>query len=264
MECPVCLNCELGQETLKNGLKIDRCPSCHGTWLDRGEILRLTTNRRAALNHVAQLAWGNDEADRDCPRCRKTMVQGHFDGSKVDLDYCTNCEGLWLDSSELRKTVRFLDSNQTEAEKPASRGNDATRQSAYDKKLIIATCILVGIVVCAMIADTTIRLVLAAVDLESLRRGSLIVLTATIVIGVPLSPLVLLQVHYRRQIVREIESYGGTVKSITRIDSPRLGILWAYFLGILGAYFRVRYTDRDGTPRHGYCWMNLLGSKWGD
>ncbi|MDP8218542.1 MAG: zf-TFIIB domain-containing protein [Candidatus Theseobacter exili] len=34
-----------------------------------------------------------------CPACKKTMLVIEFDN--IELDYCTTCEGCWLDEGEL-------------------------------------------------------------------------------------------------------------------------------------------------------------------
>ena len=34
-----------------------------------------------------------------CPRCKSDMIV--VEHNKIELDYCTNCEGVWFDSREL-------------------------------------------------------------------------------------------------------------------------------------------------------------------
>lgn len=34
-----------------------------------------------------------------CPSCKHPMIVLEFEG--IETDYCTNCEGIWLDSGEL-------------------------------------------------------------------------------------------------------------------------------------------------------------------
>jgi Zn-finger nucleic acid-binding protein len=40
MNCPRCDETELLQLT-RGGIEVDVCPSCRGTWLDRGELQQL-------------------------------------------------------------------------------------------------------------------------------------------------------------------------------------------------------------------------------
>lgn len=51
----------------------------------------------------------------DCPDCKNAMITLEFEG--VEIDYCTNCGGIWLDAGELemllgetRKAKQLLDS----------------------------------------------------------------------------------------------------------------------------------------------------------
>ena len=46
MNCPRCHTSFL-EELDRDGITIDRCTSCRGVWLDRGELERLTTRVRA-------------------------------------------------------------------------------------------------------------------------------------------------------------------------------------------------------------------------
>ena len=39
-----------------------------------------------------------------CPLCRKEMEIVHID--KVEIDRCSNCEGVWLDRDELDQLIK--------------------------------------------------------------------------------------------------------------------------------------------------------------
>lgn len=39
------------------------------------------------------------EMDMKCPQCRKHLVTLEFE--QIEVDYCTACKGIWLDSGEL-------------------------------------------------------------------------------------------------------------------------------------------------------------------
>jgi Zn-finger nucleic acid-binding protein len=43
----------------------------------------------------------------NCPVCRKTMVILELD--RVEIDYCTLCQGIWLDSGELELLLKNSD-----------------------------------------------------------------------------------------------------------------------------------------------------------
>ena len=38
-----------------------------------------------------------------CPRCNNNLVMSNTQG--VEIDYCPNCKGVWLDRGELEKII---------------------------------------------------------------------------------------------------------------------------------------------------------------
>ena len=51
---------------------------------------------------------GKDRGPIDCPRCHVGMSVVGFDtykGRRIEVDACPQCNGIWLDSGELRKVL---------------------------------------------------------------------------------------------------------------------------------------------------------------
>ena len=105
------------------GIEIDRCLACSGTWLDTGEIELIV--ERAGLDpgdlHRAldRLADGGRGKGR-CPRCRRklrnTILPGPDPGPPaqtrpgdlpLELDRCPRGHGLWFDAGEMETAVRL-------------------------------------------------------------------------------------------------------------------------------------------------------------
>ena len=81
-------------------VKVDACPTCHGIYLDKGELLRLTGNR--PLNTFLTKYVGIDsDSTLLCPGCGGIMDLEDAAGVKVDV--CITCFGLWLDAGELEQ-----------------------------------------------------------------------------------------------------------------------------------------------------------------
>jgi Zn-finger nucleic acid-binding protein len=133
MNCPSCDSIRLFERQLQNGLVIDSCPKCQGTWLDRGELFRLTRNKQEAREYVELLSWRSQTTERLCCRCESPMVVGAFASSETRLDYCSKCEGLWFDASELSKTIEFLDSCEQPMEPQRTAENDYEQREAADE-----------------------------------------------------------------------------------------------------------------------------------
>jgi hypothetical protein len=57
MKCPKC-GADLHTETF-HGIQVDRCPECHGIWLDNGELALLMKHEDpGALSRVMNDLWG--------------------------------------------------------------------------------------------------------------------------------------------------------------------------------------------------------------
>ena len=99
-DCPRCFS-ELNPAKLSKGLwkvEIDKCESCSGIYLDKGELMTLTGNR--PLHHLTTKHLGIDSgSELLCPSCGSIMDDEHPDG--VEIDVCLQCNGVWLDKKEL-------------------------------------------------------------------------------------------------------------------------------------------------------------------
>jgi Zn-finger nucleic acid-binding protein len=92
------------------GVEIDRCLECRGTWLDRGELELLTELAGVEAGELAEAlrrARAVGKGRRRCPRCRRRMeVIEVGRETRVELDRCPVGHGLWLDRGEVQTVVR--------------------------------------------------------------------------------------------------------------------------------------------------------------
>lgn len=65
------------------------------------------------------LNWMDDEVENlgdattalselSCPKCQKKLMSVIFGESKVVLDFCLDCKGVWLDRDEFKGIVNYL------------------------------------------------------------------------------------------------------------------------------------------------------------
>ena len=115
-DCPRCFS-ELVPEKFSKGIwkvEIDRCKSCSGIYLDKGELMTLTGNR--PLHHLTTKHLGVDSGSEIlCPGCGSLMDDEHPGG--VEIDVCLQCNGVWLDKKEL-DLLKALDSSSMKALSP--------------------------------------------------------------------------------------------------------------------------------------------------
>jgi len=89
-----------------DGVEVDHCVRCRGTWLDAGELELLLggADDRDELLASQLTPAVTDEQVRRCPICDKKMkkVEYRCEGvGPVLLDQCAQADGLWFDEGEL-------------------------------------------------------------------------------------------------------------------------------------------------------------------
>lgn len=107
MKCPRCPAAALEQRPASGNTLLDRCSSCSGLWLDKGEIYFLVADAKA-LHGAFTLAYKTpDHGDLKCPRCEKDLLRVKLEGG-LQLDACRLCGGNWLDRGELESLDKLL------------------------------------------------------------------------------------------------------------------------------------------------------------
>lgn len=111
-EHPLCPRCEdhppMARMTVET-ITLDRCASCGGTWFDAGE-LRDVLFQRTDLG--GQVQDRPRESPLACPSCVPDidgdgavdgvtgMLCAIYPGTRVEIDLCLLCRGVWLDKGE--------------------------------------------------------------------------------------------------------------------------------------------------------------------
>jgi len=102
------MNCPNDNEQLEkvlfHNVEVDYCPKCLGIWFNKDE----------QLNWVDIDLWRDkakfkvSHGDKHCPVCRGGLREVAYDDSKVKVDFCKNCEGIWLDRGEFKQIINYL------------------------------------------------------------------------------------------------------------------------------------------------------------
>ena len=114
MKCPKCRVPMLVVEY--DGIELDYCVECAGTWFDRGELALLFEGVEAdsadhlQADHIASLPEASTaEARRPCPICRRKMRKANIGPqARVMIDACRSGHGLWFDGNEVAQLARDL------------------------------------------------------------------------------------------------------------------------------------------------------------
>jgi Zn-finger nucleic acid-binding protein len=106
--CPTCKQPMIVVEL--EGVEVDYCLTCHGTWLDAGElelITELAGGQPGPLHRALDVAGRGRPGVRRCPRCRRKLrliTVGQTPA--IEVDRCPHGHGVWLDVGELATLVR--------------------------------------------------------------------------------------------------------------------------------------------------------------
>jgi Zn-finger nucleic acid-binding protein len=89
-----------------DGVEIDRCLRCSGTWLDAGEIDQLARLQGGApdrLSAAIARADAGKTGQRRCVRCSAKMRLVTLE--KIEIDRCPRGHGLWFDRNEMETLI---------------------------------------------------------------------------------------------------------------------------------------------------------------
>ena len=112
MDCP---NCQQKLEkVLFHNVEAGYCPECLGIWFDDNELRLAKDDKDQQLNWLDFDIWrdsGKFEifgSKRLCPKCHTGLCQIGYDDSKVKIDFCKMCQGIWLDRGEFKQIMNYL------------------------------------------------------------------------------------------------------------------------------------------------------------
>jgi len=83
------------------GVVVDFCEECFGIWLDKGELgnyIELSSD----IPELEEMRKKAKPTDLICPKCKGKLTELPFSSkTKIMVDRCDNCEGIFLDKGEL-------------------------------------------------------------------------------------------------------------------------------------------------------------------
>ena len=106
MNCPRCEG-ELKIERYK-GIEVDQCDACTGMWLDYDELDELEDTVYDDDEAKASLMFRDFESSLQCPHCQSAMRAFGYRGWSLELDYCPNKHGYWLDAGEAKEVLALM------------------------------------------------------------------------------------------------------------------------------------------------------------
>lgn len=111
-QCPI--DNENLEKVLFHHVQADYCPTCLGIWFDKDELRLAKDDADKNLNWLDIDLWRDklkfkvSYGNKKCPVCRIGLREIHYDDSKVKIDFCKNCLGIWLDRGEFKQIINYL------------------------------------------------------------------------------------------------------------------------------------------------------------
>lgn len=112
MNCPICK--VTLEQSLFHNTEIDYCPKCLGVYFDEGELQYAKDVKDSDLKWLDIDLWKDlakfkiSFGERLCPNCRLPFYEVRYGDSKVIVDVCNLCKGIWLDRGEFKRIISFL------------------------------------------------------------------------------------------------------------------------------------------------------------
>jgi Zn-finger nucleic acid-binding protein len=107
MKCP---NCDKDLvQTKRDRIEVEYCPSCQGMWLNRQELEELEDEAfDLGENEKGTLVFSATGTTRKCPQCSKLMKRFKYRLYDLEMDFCEDGHGFWLDADEDKRVLNLM------------------------------------------------------------------------------------------------------------------------------------------------------------
>jgi Zn-dependent protease with chaperone function/Zn-finger nucleic acid-binding protein len=128
MNCPACRT-ELRELPTPEGVTIEFCGGCRGSWFERGELLYVARRPTALGPMLDKPLVSAAPSPLPCPRCATPMERGGVGTMQVVIDRCAACGGIWL-ASGLRTKLDQISASGGPSSTPAGVASTPGRASS--------------------------------------------------------------------------------------------------------------------------------------
>lgn len=107
MKCPKC-NTELEKRPYR-GMEVDHCGNCSGMWLDLYELDQLEDKAFDEDELKGTMVFLSTLTEHLCPHCGSQLGRFRYRLHNLELEYCENKHGYWLDDDEEKRVLKLMD-----------------------------------------------------------------------------------------------------------------------------------------------------------
>ena len=112
------MKCPVDGSTLESyqveSVEVEKCPDCQGLWFTKSELHQAEEAEGIDENWLDFDLWSDqdsfkaEKSSRKCPVCNQIMATIMYDDTEVQVDYCMEGHGLWLDHGEFERIIDSL------------------------------------------------------------------------------------------------------------------------------------------------------------
>lgn len=99
----ICKRCDTDMQTVfYEGVAIQLCMDCKGIFLTRKKLEIIENSCEIEISEDTPIPRNGPEVRRHCPNCNILMKKvKHGSIRATVVDYCDDCNGIWLDKGEI-------------------------------------------------------------------------------------------------------------------------------------------------------------------
>jgi Zn-finger nucleic acid-binding protein len=101
-------------------IEVDRCPTCHGRWLDANELDQLEATAASEDARRGMIEYSKRDSEIACPVCGKKMTAFNYRANNLELDSCPDDHGYWLDAGESDRVVDLIEQRVRDLDRAAT------------------------------------------------------------------------------------------------------------------------------------------------
>ena len=93
----------------RDGIEMQTCPKCAGMWLTAPELNTLEDKVfDLGDDEKGTLVFTSEASNRPCPECGKPMRTFNYRLYELELDFCDEGHGYWLEAGEDRQLLNWM------------------------------------------------------------------------------------------------------------------------------------------------------------
>jgi uncharacterized protein len=102
----------------RDGVDMEYCQSCGGMWLTRQELNQLEDDVfDLGDENKGTLVASATETTLRCPECNKPMERFEYRFYELEMDFCEDGHGFWLDKDSDKRVLEIMKKEETGLER---------------------------------------------------------------------------------------------------------------------------------------------------